>query len=36
MSDGERAAVSKGLAEADRGEFVSDELVANADKRHDG
>jgi hypothetical protein len=36
MSDGERAAVCKGLAEADRGEFASDELVANADKRHDG
>jgi predicted transcriptional regulator len=36
ISDGERAAVRKGLAEADRGEFVSDELVANADKRHDG
>jgi predicted transcriptional regulator len=36
MSDDERAAVRKGLAEADRGEFVSDELIANADKRHDG
>ena len=36
MSDDERAAVRKGLAEADRGEFVSDELVANADRRHDG
>jgi hypothetical protein len=23
------------LAEADRGEFVSDEIVAEADKRHD-
>jgi predicted transcriptional regulator len=36
MSDDERTAVRKGLAEADRGEFVSDELIANADKRHDG
>lgn len=34
MSDDERASVSKGLAEADRGEFVSDEMVAEADKRH--
>ena len=36
MSDDERAAVGKGLAEADRGEFVSDELLAEADKRHEG
>ena len=35
MSDEERAAVRKGLAQADRGEFVSDEVVAEADKRHD-
>ena len=28
MSDDERAAVGKGLAEADRGEFVPDELIA--------
>ncbi|HYI28540.1 MAG TPA: hypothetical protein VD863_11900 [Bradyrhizobium sp.] len=34
MSDDERAAVSRGLAEADRGEFVADETVAEADKRH--
>jgi predicted transcriptional regulator len=34
MSDEERVAVGKGLAEADRGEFVSDELVVEADKRH--
>jgi predicted transcriptional regulator len=34
MSDDERSAVARGLAEADRGEFVSDELVAEADKRH--
>lgn len=34
MSDDERAAVGRGLAEADRGEFVTDEMVAEADKRH--
>lgn len=34
MSDEERAAVGRGLAEADRGEFVSDEQIAEADKRH--
>ena len=33
LSDDERLAVAKGLAEADRGEFVPDELVAEADKR---
>ena len=36
MSDDERAAVRIGLAEADRGEFVPDEIVAEADKRHGG
>ena len=36
MSDDERTAVGKGLAEADRVEFVSDELISEADKRHDG
>jgi predicted transcriptional regulator len=36
MSDDERAMVRKGLAEADRGEFVSSELVDQADKRHEG
>ena len=36
MSDDERAAVRMGLAEADRGEFVPDALVAKADKRHGG
>lgn len=35
MSDDERAAVRKGLAQADREEFLSDEVVAEADKRHD-
>jgi predicted transcriptional regulator len=34
MNDEERAAVRRGLAEADRGEFVPDEVVAEADKRH--
>jgi hypothetical protein len=34
MSDEERTAVRKGLAEADRGEFVPDDVVAEADKRH--
>jgi hypothetical protein len=33
MSDDERIAVSNAMAQADRGEFVSDELVAEADKR---
>ena len=35
-SDDERVAVRNGLAEADRGEFVPDEIVAEADKRSDG
>lgn len=35
MSEAECVAVAKGLAQADRGEFVSDEVVAEADKRHD-
>lgn len=34
MSDAERAAVREGLAQADRGEFVPDAVVAKADKRH--
>jgi predicted transcriptional regulator len=34
MSDEERSAVCEGLAEADRGEFLPDEVVAEADKRH--
>ena len=34
MSDDERAAVRRGLAQADRGEFVADDVVAEADKRH--
>ena len=36
MSDDERTAVANGLAEADRGEFVPDEVIAEADKRHEG
>jgi hypothetical protein len=35
MSDDERAAVRRGLAQADRGEFVPDEIVSEADERHD-
>ena len=35
MSDDERAAVSEGMAEADQGKFVSDDLVTEADNRHD-
>ena len=35
MSDDERAAANQGLAEADQGKFVSDDLVAKADKRHE-
>lgn len=34
MSDDERISVAKGIGQADRGEFISDELVAEADKRH--
>jgi predicted transcriptional regulator len=36
MSDDERVTVANGLAEADRGEFVPDEIIAEADKRHEG
>ena len=35
MSDDERAAVAKGLAEADQSKFVADGLVAEADKPRD-
>jgi predicted transcriptional regulator len=34
MSDDERAAVARGIAQADRGEFVPDDVVAEADKRY--
>jgi predicted transcriptional regulator len=36
MSDQERMAVKKGLAEADQGQFVSEERVVESDKRHEG
>jgi len=35
LSDQTRAAIREGIAQAERGEFVSDEVVAEADKRHD-
>ena len=34
LSDDERAAIDEGLAQADRGEFVSDEEMAAFFKRH--
>ncbi len=34
MSDEERAAVEEGLAQLDRGEYVSDEVLAQAKKRY--
>jgi predicted transcriptional regulator len=34
LDDETRAAVREGLAQAQRGEFVSDEVVAEADRRH--
>jgi predicted transcriptional regulator len=34
VSDEEWADLQEGIAQADRGEFVSDEIVAKADKRH--
>jgi predicted transcriptional regulator len=36
LSDEEWADLQEGIAQADRGEFVPDEVVANADKRHGG
>jgi predicted transcriptional regulator len=36
MSTQERVAVRKGLAEADRGQFVSEKRVAEVDKCHEG
>ena len=35
MNDDERAAVHRGIAQADRGEFVPDDVVSEADKRYD-
>jgi len=34
LDDATRAAILEGLAEAERGEYVPDEVVAAADKRH--
>lgn len=34
VDDETRAAVREGLAQTERGEFVADEVVAEADKRH--
>ena len=34
LDDETRAAIREGLARADRGEFVPDEVVAETDKRH--
>jgi hypothetical protein len=34
MSDAERTAAREGLAQADRGEFVPDDVVTKADRRH--
>lgn len=34
IDDATRAAIMEGLAQADRGEYVADEVVAAADKRH--
>jgi predicted transcriptional regulator len=34
LTDDERAAIRQGLAQADRGEFVSDEEIAAMNKRH--
>jgi len=34
LDDQARAAIREGLAQAERGEFVPDEVVAEADKRH--
>ena len=34
LDDETRAAIREGLAQADRGEFVPDDVVASSDKRH--
>jgi predicted transcriptional regulator len=34
LDDETRAAIEEGSAQAERGEFVPDEVVAEADKRH--
>lgn len=35
LDDDTRTAVLEGLSQAERGEFVPDNIVAEADKRHD-
>jgi predicted transcriptional regulator len=35
LDDKTRAAIREGVAQAERGEFVPDEVIAQADKRHD-
>jgi hypothetical protein len=34
LDDETRVAIREGLAQAERGEFVPDEVIAQADKRH--
>ncbi len=34
LDDATRVAVREGIAQAERGEFVPDEVIAQADKRH--
>jgi hypothetical protein len=34
LDEATRRAIGEGLAQAERGEFVSDDVVAEADKRH--
>ena len=34
LDDDTRAAIREGLAQAERGEFVSDDVVAESNKRH--
>jgi predicted transcriptional regulator len=34
LDEATRLAIREGLAQAERGEFVSDEVVAEADRRH--
>lgn len=34
LDDETRAAIREGVAQAERGEFVPDEVIAEADKRH--
>jgi len=34
LDDEKRAAIEEGLAQAERGEFVPDDVVAEADRRH--